>query len=198
MTYLLEHCKPYRDLVQKIDYEKLDVYKTITNLDLDREVSKKVRKQEGAKAPGQDVSVQPTGESQADHQKSDHLTDNAQHYRDADLPQYTSIQQKNEMDLDDIFTAVQQQAQTTPEFEKITEKKYRTVFNIEGIVNDSMKNQLILSHPHLFTNGQSDVLDKAEELIKSKDIKKRESAWKLIKKLMMKANVKDGRLEYPF
>ena len=31
-----------------------------------------------------------------------------------------------------------------------------------------MKNNLILSHPYLFTNGESDVLDKAEELIKSR------------------------------
>ena len=69
--------------------------------------------------------------------------------------------------MSEIFKIVSQQIEGAPEFEKVTEEKYRTEIDISGIVKDSMKNQLILSHPHLFTNGESDALDKAEELIKS-------------------------------
>ena len=100
--------------------------------------------------------------------------------------------------MNGIFKTVSQQVEGAPELEKITEEKYRTEFNISGVVKDSMKNNLILSHPYLFTNGESDVLDKAEQLIKSRSEGQRASAWKLVKKLMMRATVKDGRLIYPF
>ena len=42
--------------------------------------------------------------------------------------------------MSEIFKIVSQQIEGVPEFEKVTEEKYRTEIDISGIVKDSMKN----------------------------------------------------------